>query len=370
MITRIDHDIVLPALPRILPQLLRVGGHLTIDQKTNNGAGSTCLVSSSSLGFLDLILDFHTKTRTIPIHVSNLLDMACSPKHIASADSDDSSQIYQSRSACVLFRPAYLSLLAKRVEMFVTPTQSLLLAQTIAERLESAWKGLEKAARHARQERESDDVHPDILAVRLSLLTTLASAVLSSLPARTLPSDERASYITVVDSLRRSFIFKVVGKLCKKQRDHESHEVWGWQISAAAALRMGYVLDSSRDLGLPQPTECDPELLKKLRDLAESKHVLPELGLEVVSTLIPRMGDIYIHRTQFRYIFSKTAVRDPTETRATIEQALVYLEQTLSYKKSRWSGYPHQLTFGKEGRANGALALLHMLVERWLPILE
>lgn len=29
-IARIDHDIVLPALPRILPQLLRVGIHLTI----------------------------------------------------------------------------------------------------------------------------------------------------------------------------------------------------------------------------------------------------------------------------------------------------------------------------------------------------
>ena len=184
-------------------------------------------------------------------------------------------------------------MLAKRVEMFVTPTQSLLLAQTIAERLENAWKGLEKAARHARQKPKSDDVHPDILAIRLSLLTTLASAVLSSLPTRTLPGDERASFITVVDPLRRSFVSKVVGKLCKKLRDHESHEVWGWQICAAAALRMGYVLDSSRDLGLPRPTECDPEFLKKLTGLAENEHVLPELGLEVVGTLINRMLLIY-----------------------------------------------------------------------------
>ena len=178
--------------------------------------------------------------------------------------------------------------------MFVTPTQSLPLAQTIAERLESAWKGLEKAARHARQERESDDdVHPDILAVRLSLLITLASAVLSSLPTRILPSDVRASFITAVDPLRRSFILKVVGKLCKKLRGHEGQQVWGWQICAAAALRMGYVLDSSRDLGLPQLAEADPELLTKLTDLAENEHVLPELGLEVVGTLVPRMPLIY-----------------------------------------------------------------------------
>ena len=219
------------------------------------------------------------------------MDIACSPKHIASADSDsdDASQIYQSRSACVLFRPAYLSRLAKTVQTFVTASQTVPLAQTIAERLESAWKGLEKAARHARQGRESDDVHPDILAVRLSLLTALASAVLSALPARTLRSDERTSFLTAVDPLRCSFISKVVGKLCKKLRSHESHKVWGWQICAAAVLRLAYVLDSSRNLGLPQPAECDTGLVEKLTGLTQNEHVLPELGLEAVSTLVPHM---------------------------------------------------------------------------------
>ncbi|KAF8350279.1 hypothetical protein F5887DRAFT_944597 [Amanita rubescens] len=329
-IARIDYDLVLPSLPRILPQLLQ-----------NDGDCSTSSATSSFLGFLDLILDFHTKTRTIHTLVSNLLDIACSPKHIASAGGDDPSQIYQSRSGCVLFRPAYLSRLAQKVQTFVTPTQTLPLAQTIAERLESAREDLEKAFR---QERDSDDVHPDVLAVRLSLLTTIASVVLSSLPIRSLPTDERASLVTVVDPLRSSVVSKVISKLSKKLRGTESHEAWGWQICAAAVLRMGYVLDISRNLRLPQPSECDVKLLKKLTDLTENVNVLPEFSLEV-----------------FRYLFSKAAVRGPAETQATIEQALAYLERRLSPKKSRWSG---------QGRANSALALLHMLVERWIPILD
>jgi len=174
------------------------------------------------------------------------------------------------------------------VQTFVTPTQTLPLAQTIAERLESAWEDLEKAHRHARQERDSDDVHPDVLAVRLSLLTRISSVVLSSFPIRSLPSDERASLVTVVDPLRSSVISKVISKLSKKLRGSESHEAWGWQICAAAVLRMGYVLDMSRNLRLPQPSECDVKLLKKLTDLTENENVLPELSLEVVSIFVPR----------------------------------------------------------------------------------
>lgn len=259
----------------------------TSDQK-NNGDCSTSSASSSFLGFLDLILDFHTKTRTIHSHVSNLLDIACSPKNIASARDDDASQIYQSRSGCVLFGPAYTNRLAQKVQTFVTPTQTLPLAQAIAERLESAWEDLEKAFRHVRKEGDSDDVQPDVLAVRLSLLTTIASVVLSSLPVRSLPSDERASLVAVVDPLRSNVISKVISKLSKKLRGSESHEVWGWQVCAAGMLRMGYVLDMSRNLRLPQPSECDVKLLKKLTDLTENEHVLPELSLEVVSIFVPR----------------------------------------------------------------------------------
>ncbi|KAK2462096.1 hypothetical protein APHAL10511_006559 [Amanita phalloides] len=326
-ITRINYDLVLSILPRILPQLLRVG---------NYGGRSTL-----ALSFLDLILDYYTKTRTIPTYVSNLLDMV---QCTASDGCDDPSEVYNSRSGSVLFAPAHLVRLAKKIQLSVTARQIVPLAKTMVDRLEAAWEGLENA-----------DSHPDILAIRLSLWACLASAVLSSLPIRSLPEEERASLVTVVDSARNSFVSKVVSKLGKKRRGHDSYLVWGWQICAAAALRMGYVLDVSKNLvlGLHRHPECNGKLFRKLADLAGNEDVLPELSLEV-----------------FRYLFSRSSIRDPAETRATMEQALVFLEQRLSYEGSKWSGYPHQLVFGEKGRADSALALLHMLIERWLPTVD
>ncbi|KAF8624871.1 hypothetical protein AX15_005748 [Amanita polypyramis BW_CC] len=354
MMARIDYDIVLPALPRILQKLLQVGPDLPTPQPPSKNNDGDCF-TSPFLAFLDLILDYYTKTRTIHNYISNLLDIVLSPKFIAPVAYRDPHEIYQSRSGGVLFEPVCLDRLAKRVQNFVMPMQTLLLAKTVVEKLETAWAGLEMAGRQGEKSDETSGevIHPDILAVRLSLLATLASVVLSSLPARSLPSEERTSLIDVVDPLRASFVAKVVNKLSKKLRRHSSHEVWRWQICAVAALRMGYVLDMSRNLGLPQPTECNAKLSKKLEELAGNEDVLPELSLEV-----------------FRHLLSKADIRDPVETQAVIERALVYLERRLSPTNSRWSGYPFQLTYDEQGKAKSALALLHMLVERWMAVVD
>ncbi|KAM6497881.1 Urb2/Npa2 family domain containing protein [Amanita muscaria] len=331
-LTRIDHDIVLPTLPSLLPRLLQIRH---CDQFVT---------------FLDLLLDYYTKTRTIPDYISNLLNIPLSPKHIAPVGyCDDPCEIYQSSSASVLLHPIHLDRLAKKVQSFVTSSQTLQLAKTIVEMLETAWADFGTAARHQMRSKV-DPVSPQILSVRFSLLATFASVVLVSLPVRSLPNEERTALDALLNPLRREFVAQVIRKLSKVIRD--DRPAWEWQICAAAALRLGYFLDVSRNLALPH-SDCDPKFTKRVMELAGNRDLLPELSLE-----------------SFRYLLSKTTVRDRIETERLFDDVLAYIEQSLSPAKSRWSGHTYQLTYDDEGKASSALALLHMLVERWLPVID
>jgi hypothetical protein len=243
----------------------------------------------SVVTFLDLLLDYHTKMRTIPNYISSLLDIALSPRQeFAPVGNCDAREIYQSRCASVLFHPTHLDRIAKKVQIFVTPTHILHLATEIVERLENAWADLEKSARRIRKDQRLNETSnslgtsPEILAVGFSLSATFGHVVLSSLPVRLLPRDERKSLTVILDALRRAFVAKVVGKLNKRLRDRSCREAWEWQICAAAALRIGYVLDVSRNLSLPR-IECDdPKLMRRVTELARNRDVLPELSLELV----------------------------------------------------------------------------------------
>ena len=53
-----------------------------------------------------------------------------------------------------------------------------------------------------------------------------------------------------------------------------------------------------------------------------------------------------------------------------VEKILSYLERSFTPADVVWSGQPHHLTFGQPGKAECALALLHLILERWLPTVE
>ncbi|PFH50737.1 hypothetical protein AMATHDRAFT_144471 [Amanita thiersii Skay4041] len=347
-LAQIDCDLILPALPRILPKLLLV-------------TFSKCL--SASRAFLDHLLDYHSKTRTIHLHISNLLEITFTPKHVE-ALSTEPKRIYQTGFESVYLQSAYLDRLAKMVQGFVTSAQIVPLAKVVIGSLKGAWEDTENAARLIRSEKKMKEVsntsetvnmHPDALAVRFSLLAMLAGVVLSSLPVRSLPNEAgRTSLDELILDLKSRFIATVVGKLATKMKGHPCEELWGWQVCAAAALRMGYVLDVPRQFSNPTTTGYDTsKLFKRVTDLMANGDVLPELT----------------HET-FRYLFSKSPARDSDETQHVIDQALRYVERWLSVADSRWSGHPHRLTYDGRGKADSALALLHLLVGRWLPIID
>lgn len=55
---------------------------------------------------------------------------------------------------------------------------------------------------------------------------------------------------------------------------------------------------------------------------------------------------------------------------ATIDKLLEYLETNFRPLDGYWSGEGYQLTFGEQEKADSALALLHLVLERWLPDIE
>jgi nucleolar pre-ribosomal-associated protein 2 len=49
---------------------------------------------------------------------------------------------------------------------------------------------------------------------------------------------------------------------------------------------------------------------------------------------------------------------------------LLYLEKYFSPSDVQWSGHGHHLTADESGRAQAALAIMHMVIERWMPDIE
>ena len=53
-----------------------------------------------------------------------------------------------------------------------------------------------------------------------------------------------------------------------------------------------------------------------------------------------------------------------------MERLLKYLESHFYTADVRWSGRAHHLTKSESGRVECALAIMHMIFERWLPVIE
>jgi hypothetical protein len=61
---------------------------------------------------------------------------------------------------------------------------------------------------------------------------------------------------------------------------------------------------------------------------------------------------------------------DASVSQAVVKKFLLYLERSFTPADVVWSGESHYLTIGHPGKAECALALLHLILERWLPTVE
>lgn len=66
-----------------------------------------------------------------------------------------------------------------------------------------------------------------------------------------------------------------------------------------------------------------------------------------------------------------TEATDEAEVSQSIDLALKFVDKRLIQNLDvTWSGFAHELAPGQAGRAQSGLAVLHIILERWLPVIE
>ncbi|KAJ7783538.1 Urb2/Npa2 family-domain-containing protein [Mycena maculata] len=308
---QIDHDLILEDVPRILPQLRRISNPFP-----------------SIFSFLELLLEYHVRTRTMHEHVESLFAALAPP----SREIADIRAEYCCSSSSALLHPTHLERLAKSMQKFLTPTQTGQTVKLVLETLHSLWDQMLAAS----------DPESSRLAPAFSFSATLASVVLTALPFQALPATTLQEVTDSISDMRSNFVPRALTKTLKTIRKKVA-DSWGFQVIAAALLRLGYALNAPSTEKLWTSAEI----------ASQDENLLPELSLEL-----------------FRMLLKWTSVTEPTRTQGPMERLLMYLENNYGSLEASWSGVSCSLTFGSRGKAESVLAILHMLIDRWLPTID
>ncbi|KAJ6604425.1 Urb2/Npa2 family-domain-containing protein [Mycena vulgaris] len=310
---QIDHDLVLEDVPRILPALLRISVPLP-----------------SIFSFLELVLEYHVKTRTMQTYIEALL-AALAPDPQKMTTSDIQHQ-YGCSSSSALLHSIHLDRLAKSTRKFLTSTQTRQTVQFVLETLEARWTEI-----FAITDNESDSLAPTF-----SFSARVASVILTALPFQALPETTLQEVTDLIGEIRSKFLPRALSKTLKIIRKNVA-DSWGSQVVAAAILRLEYALD----------TPYTEKLWSKIETTSEDGGLLPELSLEL-----------------FRILLKWSSVDEPIRTLGPMDQLLSYVENHSGSLETSWSGASSSLTSGPQGKEEGVLAILHMLIDRWLPTID
>ncbi|KAF9451771.1 hypothetical protein P691DRAFT_698549 [Macrolepiota fuliginosa MF-IS2] len=371
-IGQIDCDLLLPSLPRIFPSLLPI--------PTTDPAPSI---------LLDLVLDYHTKTRTLNAHITNLLS-SFTPTSFPTSKNIDHHEVYELCFSGHVLSSRHLDNLGNAVRRFLTPGQTSKLAEIILQTLKDSWqaffdsaeaKGDDDASPKKKKKREGsgDDNMMDVdsnsespaydagsLAVSFSLQAYLSLTLLSNLPIQNLAEDSANTVRNTISDFRENVTQIALEKLLKtkrlspgsgkKKRRRESivgRDGWGTQIVATAMFRIRYALCVARSLNLSEVNET--------KVVEQAKGVIAKEGGK--GSLIAEL-ELEIFRTLLYYVSMHDIQQDATLE--VFDKILSYLNSAFKPSDASWSGLPCLLKTPE----SGALALLHLMLERWLPFVD
>ena len=284
MLSRIDHDLVEASTSHILAKFLTV-------LRSPDGES----LATSAREFLSLALSFHAKTRTLPAHISHLID-SCAPS--AQYSSPSVRSLYDGLVASPALALGHLNKLSMAIRTFITPGQTLDTARQVLVMLQEIWerfRDLEKAAvadhgRGARKKRRTSQhavnagkEDADTAAVTFMLAARIAATVLTSLPLHTISEAEQARVTSTVEESLASFLREAIpagtDTITSGGSDRE-RDVWATQVVAAAALRLRYMLQLS---GYSPDGLDDQNDFDKLVAVLQVDDCLPEYKIEIVS---------------------------------------------------------------------------------------
>lgn len=301
VLSRIDHDLVEASTGHILTKFL------TIILSPHGES-----LATPTREFLSLALSFHMKTRTLPAHITRLINScATPPRH----SSPSIRTFYDALVASPVLALDHLNKLSMAVRTFITPGQTFEIARRVLDMLQEIWKrfcDIEKAAaadrgqgpRKKRRTSQSflnakrEDADAD--AVTFILATRIVGAVLTSLPLHTITEAEQARVKFTVAVSLAGFIREAVlagTDAVTSGRSDRVRDVWATQAVAAAALRLRYVLQSS---GHALDDHFDQNDLDKLdAAILQIDDCLPEYSIEIVSSNAPGSHFAYSRNKSF-----------------------------------------------------------------------
>jgi hypothetical protein len=255
---QIDHDLILKDIPRILPALL----HVRLFSARRDALLNLCQIPDtfpSIIGFLELLLDYHVKTRTMHTHIETLF--AALETHLQKTDFSDVHYRYRCAFSSALLHPIHLKRLANCTGKFLTPGQTGQTVTFILETLQASWTQISA----------STDAESSNLALTFCFSARLASIVLTALPLQALPGSMLEEVNHSINEIRNAFLPRALTKMLKIIRKNAS-DSWASQVMAAAILRLQYALD----------TPYTEKLWAKVVTALEQDLLLPELNLELV----------------------------------------------------------------------------------------
>ncbi|KAJ2928969.1 hypothetical protein H1R20_g8232, partial [Candolleomyces eurysporus] len=363
-VIRVDYDLVLPSMGDLLSRLL---------------AGSPPHPDHFTL--LELLLEYHIKTRTVDHYIETLISCLSLKSPASPLSAQDRYAI--SHSSPIL-HPKHLGQLSKATRQFLTSGQCSATVNHVCEALKSLHEQYKSAERRSesnqgngsRKSRKSDSTagnqkDPSNPALTFALTAKLGQTVFSSIPVTSLPQGQAEQLKSSLAEFQAGFVqhnlSKIVKSLLKTDNATDDDErtsskrkrgadkpTWESQIVLIALLRLQYTLRMARSLALP--TDSSPKISRRLLELLSHSEdeLFPELYLET-----------------FRTLFDQTVAMEASEVSQSIDFALGFVDKTLMHRlDTTWSGFAHELTNGQEGRARSGLAVLHIILERWLPVIE
>lgn len=253
-LARIDYDIIAPHLATILPILLAVPSpHLADTPHDHNAA----------LSLLATLIDFHTRSRTMPTYIQALLE--------STSNLLDTRDIYTTTLSSVVVSAAHLDLLAKSTTTYVTPGQVTDTTEQLLGFIQQQWSAYPSSI----GDMASED--PIVAATAMSVTCRLAATVLTSIPLKTILPDSRAAVVQILQQARSNFLGPALSKALKhlksgkkSKRSEEANDL-GWNILAATLVRFHYTLAMS-NIGLSWDVDVGDKISTRMQRVVVSKE--------------------------------------------------------------------------------------------------
>jgi hypothetical protein len=239
---------------------------------------------SSAISYLNTLVDYHSKTKTLPSYIRMVFNALDLPP----ASLEVTKQFYNPESLGPLVHASHLNTLGKWLQTALTPSQALEVVQIAVQSLQDAWAKLprfhskiHRLGRGSRTENDAKLVHvSDASAgVSLALIVRVANVVL---PLRTTSKAVEQDIQRIVDDMQMTLIHHPLKRVLRRIRKRGSEKEWTTQIVASSLLNLWYTLTTSRCL---TPHQFDHESAARLLDCGEDHGIIPELSIEIVCAI-------------------------------------------------------------------------------------